>query len=997
MHATSAPGRLEGVASLLLFVVVVGAWFHDVTLGDATVAAAPHLDFPACDELPPAMRDRIDELARTHGVPLVDPFGPGWIHEANFPLRRRALASGALPFWNPHEGCGNPYFAGYLPGILFPPNWLMHAAAPPRGFDLAYLARLVLAGWTLFLLLRAQGVGRVGAFVGGIAFLASGRIVTGMNLSDISVECLIPALMLTLGRAATRRGVRDVVLGAFVVWCVLAAGNPQAAFLALGFGLSWAAYRGVSGRPSVRVLAGRALRVGGACAIGALLAAPQLVPFLEFVGEAAHAHGDARSNANPSWHGAITWLFPGFFRNVWWGQVLRDSGGFFGQAALAWIVAGVGIVAWRRSPLARFAAVALAVVALCYFGAPGFARLHDLPIFDRIALERYLCGFLALLPAILTGIGADALVRRRDPARSFAIAAVVVLGVVVGYTLLWAGGRLDGIRSGTIDTGRFAPHFGAAPWLALGALVAMGVAALRPRLSRAAGVVALALLVTDVASHRPGGQPPRFDVYREPAFVRALPDPRPASRVYSPDDVLPPNTATIYGLDDIRLRENLVVDRYRRLIRRTLRSRGLYFARPEPDTRCPARALSLLAVRHVFSRGPLEPFSGALPQPGARGRVEARLTPGDYTIVATMRGPEDAVTVWRPRPAEARVVAERAVAGTFAIELAAEAPGLHTLVWVAAPDADGEATIDGVTVGGRAFAPGPGRLRRLGSLRPAPSRAFAVRSPVLLDLPVDATAPIVSLRGRCERGRFALVRTPATTIRWETRGGDGERRARITTDGLVALSVQADVGGALLAIELEPAAFERRSVAGGVRTYENTGALPRVFGVHRAELIAAPERQLERILEPDFAYRETVVLERAPAGLTLPEASPAAAPVIEALREDPAGSWIEVRCRFSAPGLLVVLDNHYPGWRATVDGEPADIVRANYTFRAVAVAAGTHVVRMDYRPTHWPVSLALAALGAIALVVLVTLRKLSLKRDSSGRFRRGQRGRTIGS
>jgi uncharacterized membrane protein YfhO len=69
-----------------------------------------------------------------------------------------------------------------------------------------------------------------------------------------------------------------------------------------------------------------------------------------------------------------------------------------------------------------------------------------------------------------------------------------------------------------------------------------------------------------------------------------------------------------------------------------------------------------------------------------------------------------------------------------------------------------------------------------------------------------------------------------------------------------------------------------------------------------------------------------------------------------------------------APGLVVVVDAWDPGWRARVDGRPAEVLRANGAFRAVAAPAGRHVVEMRYRP--WPVALglALSGLGLVALL-----------------------------
>ncbi len=48
------------------------------------------------------------------------------------------------------------------------------------------------------------------------------------------------------------------------------------------------------------------------------------------------------------------------------------------------------------------------------------------------------------------------------------------------------------------------------------------------------------------------------------------------------------------------------------------------------------------------------------------------------------------------------------------------------------------------------------------------------------------------------------------------------------------------------------------------------------------------------------------------------------------------------------PALLVVGDNWFPAWKASVDGEPVDVLRAYHSVRAVAVPAGTSSVEMWY-------------------------------------------------
>ena len=49
-------------------------------------------------------------------------------------------------------------------------------------------------------------------------------------------------------------------------------------------------------------------------------------------------------------------------------------------------------------------------------------------------------------------------------------------------------------------------------------------------------------------------------------------------------------------------------------------------------------------------------------------------------------------------------------------------------------------------------------------------------------------------------------------------------------------------------------------------------------------------------------------------------------------------------------GVAVFSEIYYPGWEATIDGQPVEVARANYVLRAIKVPAGKHKVTMTFDP-----------------------------------------------
>jgi hypothetical protein len=150
----------------------------------------------------------------------------------------------------------------------------------------------------------------------------------------------------------------------------------------------------------------------------------------------------------------------------------------------------------------------------------------------------------------------------------------------------------------------------------------------------------------------------------------------------------------------------------------------------------------------------------------------------------------------------------------------------------------------------------------------------------------------------------------------------------------------------------------------GFNVYWNPGAFPRVWTVHRAELMSSAANVRAAIANPAFDFRETApLLEGAPALATCE------APENVWMTARSAGS-VSIAAQMGCRGMVVIADTWYPGWYATVDGRPATIYRPYAALRGVVVEKGSHTVALRYRPRSAMLGAIMTAAGILGACVL---------------------------
>lgn len=155
-----------------------------------------------------------------------------------------------------------------------------------------------------------------------------------------------------------------------------------------------------------------------------------------------------------------------------------------------------------------------------------------------------------------------------------------------------------------------------------------------------------------------------------------------------------------------------------------------------------------------------------------------------------------------------------------------------------------------------------------------------------------------------------------------------------------------------------------------IRVYENISSAPRVFLTSDFEV----EKDDEKILEKVFknASPKHIILEK---DINLERDTQDGSATIEKY----APNEVVIKTNSGNDSLLYLSDNYYPGWNAYLgkveDKNRQEILRVNYTFRAVRVPSGENTVIFKYEPKSFTNGVYLAVLG-FALITLLSYKSM---------------------
>ena len=353
------------------------------------------------------------------------------------------LRQGNLALWNPHLFSGVPFFGGFQPALLYPPNFLFLVLPLAKAVGWSIALHVFLSGAFMYAWGRSRQLHPLAAFLSGVMYMFCGanffHVYAG-HLPHLCAMAWMPCLFLSIDRLVERPAVGWTLIGGGIVAMIVLAGQPQYLFYAaVGAGIYSLLQLTKAPQRAKTLLALGAVVIGGA----ALSAIQLLTGIAEAADKSRGAglpYGFAGMFSFPP-ENFLTLLAPDFFGDMkgfdYWGRWrLWEMSIFLSLTGLILAMYGAAAADGRRRCFSVTMSLLLLLLALGAY-TPLFKLLYEYaPGFDQFRGNSKFIFLASLFLALLAGVGLDHLLGNRHAATPL---APIALGAAIscGAAALW--------------------------------------------------------------------------------------------------------------------------------------------------------------------------------------------------------------------------------------------------------------------------------------------------------------------------------------------------------------------------------------------------------------------------------------------------------------------------------------------------------------------------------------------------------------------------------
>lgn len=873
-------------------------------------------------------------------------------------LFKQQLGHGNVAQWNPYGAAGSalgavPDYALYSP-LTVPfyvlPSWL--APAYER------LLEIVCATGGGFLFLRRVSLSRPAALLGGMTFAGSGFMVAWLGFPQTRVAAFIPALFWVVERFVQERRARDAALAALPVAAILLGGFPSVAGYSLLTAVAYALVRlAAENRDRLRRMIRPTLTLGAGMLAGVGLTLFQMMAFLQFFGSWLIQGREQTPTSTLPVSSVLTMAAPWSYGTVDARDpiqfVLRtnmvEAVAYLGAAAVVLIFVAVALPRRGRAMLPTgtwvfFLAATVAWAELIYLGGPPLGLVQKLPVLRSLFEQNFIGrarSILGFLLAVFVAVGFELLLRARADARE----AKKADGAQAADAVAAAGGSTTGpspsprpwsaawFRSRSWLPSRLWSWLRSHRWLWAAVVAAAGVAV-------AAGMVVHGRHTVQDAAQASGQNVPKavdqfWSEIGSTAVIVAiavacvivlLVAGRKALAGRREADILRLGAATTFIV--------LIAVQGAQFMQR-------YYPHASRDMFYPVTDTHTFLADNLGDQRYASAYDGI--EFGTATAYNLRSVNGhtflNANFAALMQGMPDGAV---PYPTYIDFGPDLKQATSPVLDR------LGTKYWVAGPaDAVFGTVVPASRSGTTQLLPGKpvtvpitGPVRGIGFTPQGviPWKIAGFQKDTTVDVVIrDASGKQIAESSRLTGARAG---TPfQVAVDADDVPAGSKLTATITLHANAPLTVDADNG--LPALDTITNADDglRLAYVGSSVIYERMNALPRIRWASQSTVVPSQDQRVSMLASGAVADDAVVLSDPGPAASGQPA-------TVQVLNDGTDEITTSVNAQGS--GYLVVADADQVGWRATVDGRQADLVKADQGFVAVNVPAGTHTVALRY-------------------------------------------------
>jgi hypothetical protein len=841
-------------------------------------------------------------------------------------------------FWDPYPLGGTPALAQ---GELFS-NPLFHLLNTflPVATTFSWMAVLGLffGGLFTYLLLRELGAGQFGALVGSLAFAFNGYLIGWLALVIVSTTMVwLPLVFWSFLRAVHRQDWRWTLVGTVAFAIYILSGFILFAFYGAICFILFALYLNTSTwlQRRDKALAIKTISYAGLIlGLGSLIAAPQLFLTIQlFLNSNRTAALGATSFLELKTH-LVRLLAPAIYGN----NIYQNT--YEGRFNYTETSLYFGILPLLFIPASLFGKHKKIAWGLFGIGLVGLLAVYNITPFRQIITWIYPV-FLNAFPgrifyivaftwSVAAGLGADNLENDSLPNAPKYLSLLACL-FCLSLLLFWAFSSRDVLLGSIIHTKSL---FTALVWLSLSALClgAFGFKLIGAKLCKTIIIVITVIDLFIIGINYNSAFDPEI-VFPSTPSLNYLTD--LSKQGSQPDRVLNVNSGLILIGDSAEIYRLQTVSGYTSWILKRFSEYTYLTGDRYQDSHhayfidCCDRLLNALNVRYVYTMpGELPSSLGliSLINRVNQAKIQTNLNDGIAITKLDVQGQSEPVLLQRP---PTRITYELLIQKPAVFKTA-------TYIDPATWDVSGDSvrfeiyiTTDGET-----------------PEKPVFSHYLTHDKNLAEQTPYSVEINLSPYKGK--KIGLTLVTTPATS------GDSGS------------------IKPGWINPRIESSSSLRQIYAGPNKIYENREAFPRAWIVHQVAQVPYGDIQAvkRRLKDSSFDLSKKAIIE-----VNIPKEDIIRyAPLISYPEENVvinlySPERIQLLARLEKPGVMVLSDSIYPGWRVYVDGIRKPILTTNLMMRGVFLESGEHQVEFIFQPDLFYFGLVLSLTTLLGIIV----------------------------